>query len=321
MRFLLGNGCYSAIIRSIPAPCLERGRYTGAMATYRLKQVDVFTSEPFLGNPVAVVVGAEGIADEKMQQIAAWTNLSETTFLLPPTSSDADYLLRIFTPKRELPFAGHPTVGSAHAALESGMVDADATSLRMECGAGVLSLTVEGTGPERRIFVRTPQPKIAAEHGAAVESLSAALGAAVLDGHPPLAFDVGPVWLIVRMDAADLRTLRPDLSAVAKLSGELGVVGITAFGLQPGEEAAVRVRSFVPAAGINEDPVCGSGNAAVGAYLAASGLLQDVGPEYVATQGREIGRDGRVHVRIGDEGRAVEIGGCAVTVIEGEIRL
>lgn len=290
------------------------------MTTYRFKQVDVFTSEPFLGNPVAVVVGAEGIADEKMQQIAAWTNLSETTFLLPPTSGDADYLLRIFTPKSELPFAGHPTVGSAHAALESGMVDADATSLRMECGAGVLSLTVEGVGAERRIFVRTPQPKIAAQHGGAIEAISSALRAPVLNGHPPLAIDVGPVWLIVQMEADALKTLRPDLSAVAALSDELGIVGVTAFALQPGGEAAVRVRSFAPSAGISEDPVCGSGNAAVGAYLAASGLLQETGSEYTATQGQEIGRDGRVFVRVADEGRAVEIGGCAVTTVEGEIK-
>ncbi len=291
------------------------------MPTYRFKQVDVFSGRPFFGNPVAVVLDAYDIDPAQMQRIASWTNLSETTFVLKPTG-DADYRLRIFTPGQELPFAGHPTVGSAHAVLESGILPSESRSLRQECLAGVLPLTVESTGEDRRIFVRVPEAKVLRDCGEDADAISSALGAPAATRPAPMVIDVGAIWLVVHMeDVNSLRRLEPDMAAVAKLSHDLGVVGVTVFGFPSGDGPAVHVRSFAPAEGILEDPVCGSGNATVAAYLSKTGMLKDIGDEYVASQGTEMGRDGKVFVRVFDDGRGIEIGGHAVTVIEGEIRL
>lgn len=292
------------------------------MPAYRFKQVDVFTSQPFLGNPVAVVLDADDIDPARMQRIAAWTNLSETTFVLRPSSASADYRLRIFTPAGELPFAGHPTIGSAHAILESGLVPSRSSSLRQECLAGVLPLTVERAGPDRRIFVRVPEAKVLRDHGEATEALSAAMGAPIVTRPAPAAIVVGPTWLVACIeDVESVRRLEPDMAAMAKLSRDLDVVGVTVFSVGSSGGAAVHVRSFAPAAGISEDPVCGSGNATVAAYLAKTGMLGEVGEAYVASQGTEIGRDGEVFVRVRDGGRHIEIGGRAVTVIDGHISL
>ncbi len=292
------------------------------MPAYRFKQVDVFTGQPFLGNPVAVVLDADDIDPARMQSIASWANLSETTFVLRPTSASADYRLRIFTPTGELPFAGHPTVGSAHAVLESTIVPSQSSSLRQECLAGVLPLTVEGTGPDRRIFVRVPEAKVLRDHAEAAQALSAALGAPIVTRPAPAAIEVGPAWLVALMEDVDsVRRLEPDMAALATLSRELDVVGVNVFAVESGNSPAVHVRSFAPAEGILEDPVCGSGNATVAAYLANTGMLEEVGEAYVASQGTEMGRDGEVFVRVRDGGRHIEIGGRAVTVIDGHISL
>ena len=292
------------------------------MPAHRFKQVDAFTGRPFLGNPLAVVLDADDIDSVRMQHIASWANLSETTFVLRPSSASADYRLRIFTPTGELPFAGHPTIGSAHAVLEGGVVSSQAASLRQECLAGVLPLTVEGGGPDRRIFVRVPEAKALSDHGEAAQALSAALGAPIVTSPAPAAIAVGPTWLVALMDDVEsVRRLEPDMTALAKLSRDLDVVGVNVFCVGSGEEAAVHVRSFAPAEGIPEDPVCGSGNATVAAYLANTGMLEEVGDSYVASQGTEMGRDGEVFVRVRDGGRHIEIGGRAVTVIDGYISL
>ena len=290
------------------------------MSTYQFKQVDVFTARPLLGNPVAVVLNADGIGPARMQQFASWTNLSETTFVLSPTSPEADYRLRIFTPSHELPFAGHPTVGSAHAALEAGVVSGP--SFQLECGAGLLPLTVDGEGAERRIFVRAPEAKFVRDCGDLADDVAAALGAQIVPEPSPAAMDNGPVWLFVRLESGSaVAGLEPDMSAVTKLSQEHRLTGVAAFALLEGDGPSVHIRCFAPAVGVYEDPVTGSANAALPAYLARAGLLDGLGREYVSTQGTELGRDGRVYVRALDgQGRA-EIGGHAVTVIEGEIRL
>lgn len=290
------------------------------MATYRFTQVDVFTRERFLGNPVAVVLGADGIDPARMQRIASWTNLSETTFVMRPSGPEADYLLLIYTPDRELPFAGHPTVGSAHAVLESGLLPPTTTSFRQECGAGILALTVEGTGPGRRIFVRAPEAKVVRESADAVGALTDALGARVATKPAPMAIDVGPVWLVAYVeDAESVGRLRPDMAAVDKLSQEEDVIGVTVFGLDAGRDVPVHLRTFAPAAGVPEDPACGSCNVALAAYLSETGLLAQTGDDYVASQGQELGRDGRIYVRVRDQGRQIEIGGHAVTTIDGQI--
>ncbi|MGH8638751.1 MAG: PhzF family phenazine biosynthesis protein [Burkholderiales bacterium] len=274
------------------------------MTRLPFKQVDVFTGKPFYGNPVAVVIGAEGLEPAQMQRIAAWTNLSETTFLLKPTQASADYRLRIFTPRQELPFAGHPTVGSAHAALESGFVKARNGKLRQECGAGVLDLALE----ERRIFVRAPAPKVSP---AAVPLVGTSRA---------LRVDVGPVWVVVDLgDAGAVDALAPDMAAITELSGTLDATGITVFGRTGKTDSPIHVRSFAPAHGVPEDPVCGSGNVAVGAFLRETGLLGEFGPSYTARQGMQVGRDGRVAVRVTPD--AIEIGGEAVTCVDGRLRV
>jgi PhzF family phenazine biosynthesis protein len=290
------------------------------MATYRFKQVDVFTSERFLGNPVAVVLGADDIDPDRMQRIASWTNLSETTFVMRPSSPEADYRLLIYTPDRELPFAGHPTVGSAHAVLESGLLPPKTTSFRQECGAGILALAVEGTEGERRIFVHAPEAKVVRESADAVDALTDALGTKVAARPAPLAIDVGPIWLVAYVeDAESVGRLRPDMAAVEKLSREADMIGVTVFDLNTSREAAVHLRTFAPAAGVPEDPACGSCNVALAAYLSETGLLAQTGDDYVASQGQELGRDGRIYVRVRDKGRQIEIGGHAVTTIDGQI--
>jgi PhzF family phenazine biosynthesis protein len=273
------------------------------MTRLPFKQVDVFTGKPFFGNPVAVVIGADSLETAQMQRIAAWTNLSETTFLLQPTQAGADYRLRIFTPRQELPFAGHPTLGSAHAALESGFVKAGNGKLRQECGAGVLELSLE----ERRIFVRAPAPKVSP---AAVPLFGSSRA---------LRVDVGPVWIVVDLgDAGTVDELAPDMTAIAELSDALNASGVTVFGRTGIRDEPIHVRSFAPAHGIPEDPVCGSGNISVAAFLRETGLLKEFGSSYTARQGMQVGRDGRVAVRVSAD--AIEIGGEAVTCVDGTIR-
>jgi PhzF family phenazine biosynthesis protein len=291
------------------------------MSSLSFKQVDVFTDHPYAGNPVAVVIGADALDDAQMQRIAAWTNLSETTFVCRPSAPEADYRLRIFTPTGELPFAGHPTLGSAHAVLESGYVRPGRDALCQECAAGVLPLRIEGTGDTRQIFVSVPATRIRRECSASTEAIVAALGATVVADPAPLAIDVGPVWLVAAMpDREAVRRLRPDMPAVEKLSRELGLSGITVFSLEPEGDVAAHVRTFAPAMGIAEDPVCGSANATIAAYLAHTGLLAKTGNSYAVSQGTELGRDGHVLVRVDQDGRGIEIGGCAVTAIDGRIR-
>jgi PhzF family phenazine biosynthesis protein len=290
------------------------------MPTHRFKQVDVFTGQPFLGNPVAVVLDADDIDPARMQRIASWTNLSETTFVQRPTSPEADYLLRIFTPTVELPFAGHPSVGSAHAALEAGVVSGP--SFRQECGAGVLPLTVTDGEAGRRISVAAPEAKFVRDCGDLADAVSASLGAQIVRDPSPAAMDNGPVWLFARLESdTAVAGLRPDMSALTELSREHGLTGVAAFALLDGDGPRVHIRCFAPAFGVYEDPVTGSANAALPAYLSRAGLLDSVGREYVSTQGTELGRDGRVYVRALDEQGRAEIGGLAVTVIDGQISL
>jgi len=271
----------------------------------RFKQVDVFTAKPFRGNPVAVVVDAEGLDRETMQRIACWTNLSETTFLLK--SAVADYKVRIFTPRQELPFAGHPTLGTAHAALESGFVPKKAR-LKQECAAGVFDLSVE----DGRIYVLGPKPKMSEIDSTRIAS---ALG---VPAKGLLRIDVGAVWVIGEMaDAAQLAATKPDLAAIAEESVRYGLAGVTLFAPSGDPGAAIHVRSFAPAHGINEDPVCGTGNIAVAAYLAQTGQQKKYGDRYLARQGMQVGRDGQVFLRYDADG--IRIGGPCVTCVDGTL--
>jgi len=286
---------------------------SGARAR-RFKQVDVFTRTPFRGNPVAVVLESVGLADTDMQRIAAWTNLSETTFVLPPDAPGADYRLRIFTPRAELPFAGHPTIGSAHAVVEAGIARPQAGRLRQECGAGVLELSIESGG---LIWLKSPLAKVRDLPRERLAELETALGVSVTEG--PLIVHVGPVWLVADLGAARLvDAMEPDFAAIGRLTDAIGATGVTVFGADP-DGGAMHVRSFAPAHGIAEDPVCGSGNVSVGAYLARCGRLARYGRQYQARQGMQLGREGSVSVRVEDED--IFLGGHAVTCVEGMLRV
>jgi PhzF family phenazine biosynthesis protein len=290
------------------------------MPKCRFKQIDVFTSRPFFGNPVAVVLGADGLGAEEMQRIAAWTNLSETTFVLEPTVAQPAYRLRIFSPGHELPFAGHPTIGSCHAVLEARIVTTQDGRLVQECGAGNLPLRVEGEGRQQWIHVEAPPAKLVEEFPGLRRVVSAALGRRIAASPVPTALRNGPNWLFVRFaSTVDMRALEPDMSKLTKLSREHSLSGIAAFAFVDQGDVAVHIRCFAPAFGVPEDPVTGSANAALPTYLARHGLLERTGREYVAAQGTEMGRDGRIHVRVLDGSGRSEIGGQAVTVVEGEI--
>jgi PhzF family phenazine biosynthesis protein len=287
------------------------------MQTFSFKQVDVFTQTPFLGNPVAVVIGAEELETKEMQRMAAWTNLSETTFVLPPSTDEADYRLRIFSPKQELPFAGHPVIGSAHAVIESGYAAARNGKLRQECLAGIFDLSLEETDEGKQIFVKVPKPKITVVSGPLKEATADALGAPVMPD--VLRIEVGLVWIVADLaEAAAVAALTPKMEAIAKVSEELQATGVTVFGRASDGVSALHVRSFAPLLGIAEDPVCGSGNASVAAYLIHTGGLKKFGSRYIARQGMQVGRDGRVEVRV--TGEAIEIGGYAVTCVDGNLQ-
>lgn len=285
----------------------------------KCKVVDVFTAQPLLGNPVAVVLDAEGLDGTTMQQIARWTNLSETTFVLPPTRPEADYRLRIFTPGSELPFAGHPTLGSAHAVLESGRATPRDGRLVQECGAGLINIAVSGSA---RVLT-LPGARVTSLAPADVDELEAVLGAPVNRAAAPALVDVGPVWIVAQLASADaVLQMQPDLARSAAFERRLRATGVTVFGAHAGGEAEadIEVRSFAPSCGVGEDPVCGSGNGAVAVFQRVRGILPATQSSYVAAQGQCIGRRGRVAISVAGDG-SVTVGGECVTVLEGVLQI
>jgi len=285
------------------------------------KVVDAFSSRPFMGNPVAVILDGEGLGDTEMQAIARWTNLSETTFLLPPTDARADYRLRIFTPRSELPFAGHPTLGSAHAALESGRVRPRDGVLVQECGQGLVRIAVEGEGENRVLVLDLPKAAVSRLEAADIDELEAIIGAPVDRAAPPAIVDVGAVWVVAQVkDAAALLGLTPDFARSARFEKRLGATGLSLFGEYASGEAAIEVRSFAPSCGVEEDPVCGSGNGSVAMFRFLNRRMPAAGGKYMATQGQMVARDGRIFVSVDAQG-AITIGGACVTCAEGNLRI
>lgn len=270
-------------------------------------QVDVFGSARFGDNPVAVVLDAEGLSDERMQAIARWT---ETTLVLPPTTAEADYRLRIWTPGGELPLAGHPTLGSAHAWLEVGGSPADPAHIRQEVAAGVISIRRSDDGvlsfqAPRTLHDGPLEPEL-------LERLTTALGLSpeqVLD-HQWV--DKGPGWTVLRQASAEeVLAIEPDLSAVPEAM--VGVIGA----LPEGCEQDLEMRTFAPGVGVAEDPVGGSMNASVGQWLLREGII-DGG--YRVRQGTALGRCGDVHVEVEpgpDALAAVWVGGPTTTLLRG----
>jgi len=280
----------------------------------RLHIIDVFSAKPFLGNPVAVVVDAQGLSALEMQQIARWTNLSETTFVLPPTVPGADYRLRIFTPRSELPFAGHPTLGSAHAVLSAG-VASRRDQLIQECGAGCVVIIPSREYDRWTYRLRLPEAVTTAVDARTAAQLVEVLGDEIDRSREPRVIDVGPKWLVAKMASIDqLLAITPALDAMRSLEESLGITGVT---LYAESSVGIEVRSFAPSQGVDEDPVCGSGNGAVAVFRRLVGELQ-IGGRYTAAQGQCVGRQGQIEIELGLEGE-VWVGGACVTTLSGSL--
>jgi len=275
----------------------------------RFHQLDVFSAVPLRGNPLAVVHAADGLDDDTMAAFARWTNLSETTFLLPPTDAAADYRVRIFTPGGELPFAGHPTLGSCHAWLAAGGRPRDPAEVVQQCGIGLVRVR-RGEGGLLS-FAAPPLRRSGPADAATLAQAARALGVEPSRIRRHQWVDNGPGWLALMFDsAAEVLALRPDYVAMGAL--KLGVVGPH----PAGHDCAFEVRAFVPSVGVPEDPVTGSLNAGLALWLIGAGLAPE---RYVAAQGAALGRAGRVTVQ--RDGDTVWIGGAVTPVIAGTVRI
>jgi PhzF family phenazine biosynthesis protein len=287
------------------------------MTTRPFKQVDVFTAVPYLGNPLAVVLDGTGLSTEQMQHFTNWTNLSECTFVLPPMHAQADYKVRIFCPGRELPFAGHPTLGTCHAWLQAGGKP-KGDLIVQECGVGLVKIKRDGV---RLAFAAPPLIKSGPLDQADVPLIARGLGVQRTDIIAHSWCDNGPNWRGVMLKSAEqVLSLKPDAAILAGL--DIGVVGprgkVGVVGAQSNShEAQFEVRAFFPGNnGMAEDPVTGSLNAAIAQWLIGAGLAPT---RYVAAQGTALARAGRVHVEQSDQD--IWIGGESVTCIEGAVQL
>ncbi len=288
------------------------------MPSVRFLQLDVFAAVPGGGNPLGVVVGADNWTGERMQELATWLNLVETTFLLLPATAESSYRLRIFTPAREIPFAGHPTIGSAHAALDIGFAQAVDGRLLQDCGAGILPILVEGEGADRELLVRVPESRVIAKGDDVDPQLLALLGGRRLGALPPALVEGGRRWWLAELaDENEVRSWHPSHAAIAALAHASDSLGLCVFARCQDRHYDLVVRAFPAGVGIVEDPASGAANGLVAAYIRESepdGLL---GRGYRVSQGREIGRDASLLLRSDDAG--IWVGGQTRTVIDGRL--
>ncbi|MBF4552396.1 MULTISPECIES: PhzF family phenazine biosynthesis protein [unclassified Pseudoclavibacter] len=269
-------------------------------------QVDVFSESPYLGNPVAVILDGAGLTDDEMLHVARWTNLSETTFVLPTTNPGADYRLRIFTPGGELPFAGHPTLGSAHAWLERGGTPKNAGRVVQECGAGLVEVRID---EGRLAFAAPPTLRSGPLEPELLARIVTAYGISADQVTAHQWIDNGPGWAIVQLASAqEVLDLDPDLSLLP--DAMVGAVGA----YPPGAPHAFELRSFAPAIGVEEDPVCGSMNASTAQWMHRTGTAP--GSSWRVSQGTRLGRAGDITVTVDDSG-AVWVGGATTTLFSG----
>jgi PhzF family phenazine biosynthesis protein len=275
--------------------------------TRQFRQVDVFTRTPYQGNPLAVVLGADGLTDAQMQRFANWTNLSETTFVLEPDNDKADYLVRIFTPSQELPFAGHPTIGTCHAWLEAGGSPRDPGVVIQQCGAGLVTVAADERGLRFAAPPLVRSGPVDAELADRVAEILRISRAEIVDLQWA---DNGPGWIAVLLTSADaVLAVRPGPTDL-----DLGIAGP----YPAGSPAAFEVRAFLPKNGsTDEDPVTGSLNASLAQWLLATGRAT---APYVARQGTVLGRSGEVIISA-DDGGQVWVGGGAVTCVTGTVEL
>ena len=289
------------------------------MTTRRYVQLDVFADRPGAGNPLAVVLDADGLDQATMQAIARWTRLPETTFVFPATSAEASYGLRIFSPRREVPFAGHPSVGTAHAVLDAGIATPRDGLLVQEGIAGLLPLRVEGNGIARTVAVRTPRARVAEIAGAGDPRLVDVLRGLPLGDLPPALMDGGRRWWLAEVaDEAALRAAAPDWNAIAALADHTGSMGLCVFARSDDPVYYLAVRAWVGAPAQFEDAASGAANATLAAWLASQDALPSADGFYRISQGREVGHDAIIELQVDDEGE-VWSGGRACTVVKGQI--
>ena len=289
------------------------------MTERRYVQLDVFADRPGAGNPLAVVLDAEGLDDRTMQAIARWTRLPETTFVLPAKSAEASYQLRIFSPRREVPFAGHPSVGTAHAVLDAGLATARDGMLVQEGAAGLLPLRVQGTGIERTIAVRTPRASVREVVDHDDPRLLGALPGVAPGELPPALVDGGRRWWLLQVaDEASLRSANPDWDAVERLAHDTDSMGVCAFARSEDPVYYLAVRAFVGNPARFEDAASGAANATLAAWLASRNALPGDGGFYRASQGREVGHDAIIELSV-DAAGDVWSGGRACTVVRGSL--
>jgi PhzF family phenazine biosynthesis protein len=282
-------------------------------------QVDVFAPRPGLGNPLAVIRADDALDPDEMQAMAAWLDLAETTFLLPPTVAGADYRLRIFTSRQEIAFAGHPSIGSAHAALSEGWLPRPANGVLMqECRAGVLPLRLEANSGV--VTVRVPRSRIATQAPEHVALLRKALGDRKLAALAPALVEGGRRWWLAELaDESQVRGMQPDFAAILALARASDSLGLCVFARGTDREHDLVVRAFPLGVGLQEDPASGAANAAIAAFLDEANALGELGRRYRVSQGREMGRDAELLLEI-DAQDQVWVGGLSHTVVSGSLR-
>ncbi len=290
------------------------------MAVLRYLQLDVFPARPGTGNPLGAILDADGLSSRQMQALATWLNLSETVFFLRPTAPGADYHIRIFTPTRELAFAGHPSVGTAHAVLQAGLATPIDGVLVQDGIAGALPLRVSGEGAQQRIAIRTPRAQLAETAEATDPRLRAALKDWPLGSLPPARMQGGRSWWVVQVaDEAALRALRPDWDAVAALAESTDSMGVFTYAFSDGSEGFdLAARAFVGNGRRFEDAASGAANAVLAAWLDLRDALPRGRAPFEVSQGREVGHDARLTLRVDEDGE-VWSGGQVQTVITGTI--
>jgi len=289
------------------------------MTSRRFLQLDVFSPYPGAGNPLAVVLDAQGLDEAAMQAIARWTRLPETTFVFPPQAPGASYGIRMFSPQKEVPFAGHPSVGTAHAVLELGVAAPVEGVLIQDGIAGALPLRGDGSGEARTIAIRTPRAAGAEVTTAADPRLQAVLAGWPLGSLPPARMAGGRSWWVVELaDEAALRALTPEWDAVATLAEATDSMGVFAYARSQGQAWDLAVRAFVGNGRRFEDAASGAANAVLAAWLDRRDALPGTAHGYVVSQGREVGHDARLTLRIDDHGD-VWSGGQVQTVIRGTL--
>jgi len=282
----------------------------------RYKQVDVFSQRIAMGNPVAIIIADPDMTSAEMLRIANWLNLSETVFVTE-IHDNSSYSVRIFTPTSELPFAGHPTLGCFHALLEWGLLDADADNYRQICGIGEINLSIKIDHQQQRYLSLVSPPYSHSVINESSQRLLKECLPAMDILYEPLVIDVGPRWMVTRLNHYQLHLYRPQIQLITQLSRQENLSGLCLFAVT-GSGKSIYTRCFAPLVGVNEDPVCGSGNISVAAYLAISQQIHELNNAYTAYQGHELGRNGVLHLSYDGDTREIHLGGNCITGIDGK---